>query len=54
LPTAAPTPLVPPSGCAFHPRCSLYAIKKNRLCSQEVPLLRAIAADRWVACHERG
>jgi dipeptide transport system ATP-binding protein len=41
-----PSPLAPPQGCAFHPRCP-YAIAR---CSTEVPLLRAVGAVA-VACH---
>jgi oligopeptide transport system ATP-binding protein len=41
-----PSPLSPPSGCHFHPRCPL-AIER---CSQERPLLRLVAG-RQVACH---
>jgi dipeptide transport system ATP-binding protein len=41
-----PSPLAPPQGCAFHPRCP-YAIPR---CSTEVPLLRAVGAVT-VACH---
>ncbi|MFC4160944.1 peptide ABC transporter ATP-binding protein [Chitinimonas lacunae] len=41
-----PSPLNPPTGCAFHKRCP-YAVER---CSQEVPLLRQIDG-RLVACH---
>ena len=41
-----PSPLNPPAGCSFHPRCFM-AIEK---CRQAVPLLRPIAADHEVAC----
>ncbi|MCW3481522.1 ABC transporter ATP-binding protein [Neisseriaceae bacterium JH1-16] len=41
-----PSPLNPPSGCAFHKRCP-YAVER---CKQEVPELRPIG-DRQVACH---
>lgn len=44
-----PSPLHPPAGCAFSPRCP-YAEKR---CHQEVPALREVG-DRWVACHFAG
>ena len=42
-----PSPLRPPSGCAFHPRCKLCAEK----CEQEAPELIEHSQDHWVACH---
>jgi peptide/nickel transport system ATP-binding protein len=44
-----PSPLSPPSGCAFHPRCP-YAMAR---CRQEDPALRSTADGRLVACHLR-
>ncbi|WP_079417233.1 dipeptide ABC transporter ATP-binding protein [Thiomonas intermedia] len=41
-----PSPLNPPSGCAFHTRCP-HAVAR---CKAEVPLLRVVAG-REVACH---
>jgi dipeptide transport system ATP-binding protein len=41
-----PSPLNPPSGCAFHKRCPLAVPR----CSEEVPLLREVDG-RQVACH---
>jgi len=41
-----PSPLNPPSGCSFHPRCFM-AIDE---CSREVPPLRDIGEDHEVAC----
>ena len=41
-----PSPITPPPGCNFHPRCSL-AIEE---CRQAVPPLRYITADHAVAC----
>ena len=40
-------PSNPPPGCYFHPRCR-YAIDR---CRQELPLLREIRPDHFVACH---
>ncbi|MDZ4803539.1 MAG: oligopeptide/dipeptide ABC transporter ATP-binding protein [Candidatus Eisenbacteria bacterium] len=44
-----PSPLTPPSGCRFHPRCPL-AVER---CRVEEPLLRELEGDdkRLVACH---
>ncbi|MGB5811629.1 MAG: oligopeptide/dipeptide ABC transporter ATP-binding protein, partial [Polyangiales bacterium] len=43
-----PSPLDPPSGCAFHPRCP---IAKPGLCDRETPVLRALDAGHEAACH---
>lgn len=40
-------PSNPPSGCYFHPRCQ-YA---KDICSTEVPALRELPGERFVACH---
>jgi oligopeptide transport system ATP-binding protein len=42
-----PSPLNPPSGCVFHPRCPI-AIDR---CSAEIPPLREIRPGHWAACH---
>ncbi len=42
-----PSPLDPPSGCHFHPRCP-HAAKR---CREETPALREIAPGRHSACH---
>ena len=44
-----PSPMNPPTGCAFHPRCP-YTVGR---CREETPALRATAAGRLVACHLR-
>jgi len=41
-----PSPLNPPKGCRFHPRCPV-AIEK---CSQEEPQFKELSPDHWVAC----
>ncbi|MCX7684295.1 MAG: ATP-binding cassette domain-containing protein [Acetobacteraceae bacterium] len=41
-----PSPITPPSGCAFHPRCPLATAR----CRAEAPLMRP-AGDAMVACH---
>jgi peptide/nickel transport system ATP-binding protein len=43
-----PSPLAPPPGCTFHPRCP---IAQKGLCDQVKPPLRPLQADHWVACH---
>ena len=42
-----PSPLNPPSGCRFHPRCPVAM----DICSQEEPKFEEIRPDHWVACH---
>ncbi|WP_414475451.1 ABC transporter ATP-binding protein [Microvirga sp. M2] len=42
-----PSPLAPPSGCPFHPRCE-HAMAK---CREVRPALREIAPGRSAACH---
>ena len=42
-----PSPINPPSGCRFHPRCPV-AIEK---CKTEIPEWREAAPQHWVACH---
>ena len=43
-----PSPINPPSGCRFHPRCPI-AIPR---CSVEVPEWRELSPGHWAACHE--
>jgi oligopeptide transport system ATP-binding protein len=42
-----PSPIHPPSGCPFHPRCPMAESR----CRSEVPELRALGDNRSVACH---
>lgn len=42
-----PSPLDPPPGCHFHPRCP-FAMDR---CRDEVPLLKEVAPGRVSACH---
>lgn len=42
-----PSPINPPSGCHFHPRCP-HAMER---CRVEQPMLREIAPGRHSACH---
>ncbi len=43
-----PSPINPPSGCRFHPRCPIA----KEHCRHVVPEWREISHGRWVACHE--
>ena len=43
-----PSPLAPPTGCAFHPRCP---IAQKGLCDREVPELRTLGTGHEAACH---
>jgi peptide/nickel transport system ATP-binding protein len=45
-----PSPLNPPSGCHFHPRCP-HVMQR---CREETPLLRDIAPAHRSACHLNG
>ena len=45
-----PSPVNPPPGCSFHPRCSY----RQALCSQSEPSLDFDAAGHGVACHVFG
>jgi oligopeptide transport system ATP-binding protein len=47
LPGDVPSPIDPPRGCPFHPRCPL-AVER---CRVEEPALRELAPDHWAACH---
>lgn len=42
-----PSPINPPSGCTFHPRCT-YRIKE---CSEIVPKLLSVSENHLKACH---
>ena len=47
LPGDVPSPINPPSGCPFHPRCPVAEAK----CKTEVPVLREVMPGHWAACH---
>lgn len=42
-----PSPLAPPTGCAFHTRCPMA----DERCRSEKPALRAFGSEHMVACH---
>jgi oligopeptide transport system ATP-binding protein len=42
-----PSPINPPSGCRFHPRCPIAM----DVCSEEIPEWRQVSNKRWIACH---
>jgi peptide/nickel transport system ATP-binding protein/oligopeptide transport system ATP-binding protein len=42
-----PSPLNPPKGCRFHPRCPV-AIE---ICAHQEPAFLEVSPDHWVACH---
>jgi oligopeptide transport system ATP-binding protein len=42
-----PSPINPPSGCVFHPRC--YMAKD--ICKEKKPELRNLGGEHWAACH---
>ena len=43
-----PTPINPPPGCRFHPRCS----QASDICSREEPKLVEMEDGHFVACHQ--
>ncbi|HXR04260.1 MAG TPA: dipeptide ABC transporter ATP-binding protein [Verrucomicrobiae bacterium] len=50
LPGDVPSPIHPPSGCPFHPRCPIA----EERCRTEVPAFREVKKDRFAACHFAG
>ncbi len=50
-----PSPVNPPTGCRFHPRCPLRTqLGDPDICAAEVPVLQDLGAEHFVACHFRG
>lgn len=43
-----PSPISPPTGCPFHPRCPIAEFPR---CASEIPALREISPGHWAACH---
>ncbi len=46
LPGDPPSPIDPPAGCAFHPRCP----HAHEICKTAIPPLAAFEPGREVAC----
>jgi oligopeptide/dipeptide ABC transporter ATP-binding protein len=42
-----PSPMNPPNGCTFHPRCPMA----TDACNQVIPQLREIKKNHWAACN---
>lgn len=42
-----PSPINPPAGCRFHPRCRY----RQDVCMQYVPRLKEVEEGHWVACY---
>jgi oligopeptide transport system ATP-binding protein len=42
-----PSPINPPGGCPFHPRC----YQAVDICRTETPKLRNVGGEHWAACH---
>ena len=42
-----PSPIHPPGGCPFHPRCPMAETR----CRTEIPLLREVTEGHWASCH---
>ncbi|CAA7601058.1 Putative ABC transporter [Acididesulfobacillus acetoxydans] len=50
LPGDIPSPVNPPAGCRFHPRCQVC----REVCRREAPVFREVKPGHYVACHIRG
>jgi oligopeptide/dipeptide ABC transporter ATP-binding protein len=44
-----PSPVHPPAGCSFHPRCR----ESREICRSDPPAFRELSPGRFVACHNR-
>jgi oligopeptide transport system ATP-binding protein len=42
-----PSPVNPPRGCHFNPRCHLA----SPICREQTPELKDVGSEHWVACH---
>lgn len=45
---SVPSPLNPPPGCSFHPRCFAQV---GKICQLQPPSLAPVADSHWAACH---
>jgi oligopeptide transport system ATP-binding protein len=50
LPGDVPSPIHPPSGCPFHPRCPIAEAR----CKTDVPPLKEVLPGHFAACHFAG
>ena len=50
LPGDVPSPIQPPGGCPFHPRCPMAEAR----CKMEAPILDESENDHFAACHLAG
>jgi oligopeptide transport system ATP-binding protein len=51
LPGDVPSPINPPSGCPFHPRCPIAQLPQ---CKDTFPEFREVKKGTWAACHFAG
>jgi len=51
LPGDVPSPIHPPDGCPFHPRCPIAQLPK---CKEDFPALREVKKEIFAACHFAG
>jgi oligopeptide transport system ATP-binding protein len=51
LPGDVPSPIHPPSGCPFHPRCPIAQMPR---CKDEFPEFREVKEKVWASCHFAG
>ncbi len=53
LPGEVPSPINPPSGCSFHPRCPMALADPELMkrCQTEDPVLQMASPEHTVACH---